>query len=128
MFLYKNFVGGGGTSEVEDVIRNLRFILGTKRGAGYFLKTFGLTDVGYRTQEEMVVTLMAEIEENIRLYEPRVELIEIDEEHDEEGGRAGLKVNLRLRSTEEQVRLVVDLGKRTFDFVLVAKEGAELSG
>jgi phage baseplate assembly protein W len=125
MFLYKNFVGGAEASEVEDVIRNLRFVLGTKRGSGYFLKTFGLTDVGYRTQEEMVVALMAELEENIRLYEPRVELIEIDEEHDEEGGRARLEVSLRLRSTEEQVRLVVDPGTRTFDFVPARKEDAE---
>ncbi|HTN84096.1 MAG TPA: GPW/gp25 family protein [Sorangium sp.] len=118
MFLYKHFVGGAGTSETEDVERNLRFVLGTKRGAGYFLRSFGLTDVGYRTQEEMVVNLSAEIEENIRLYEPRVELLGIDEAYDDQGGRARLEVKLRLRETEERLELVVDLATRTFDFRL----------
>ncbi|WP_437594393.1 GPW/gp25 family protein [Sorangium sp. So ce1000] len=125
MFLYKHFVSGQGTSEGEDVVRNLRFVLGTKRGAGYFLPSFGLTDVGYRTHEEMVVTLMAEIEENIRLFEPRVEVLGIDEVYDDDGGRARLEVNLRLRGTEERLELVVDLATRTFDFRAVAKRAAE---
>ncbi|WP_437932527.1 GPW/gp25 family protein [Sorangium sp. So ce291] len=121
MFLYKHFMGGPSTSEVDDVVRNLRFVLGTKRGAGYFLRSFGLTDVGYRTQEEMVVTLIAEIEENVRLYEPRVELVGIDEAYGDEGGRARLEVKLRLRGTEERLSLVVDLATRTFDFQAAAK-------
>lgn len=121
MFLYKHFVSGTGTSELEDVVRNLRFVLGTKRGAGYFLRSFGLTDIGYRTQEEMVVTLTAEIEENIRLYEPRVELLGIDEAYNDAGERARLEVKLRLRDTEERLSLVVDLATRTFDFQPAAK-------
>ncbi|EYF05018.1 GPW/gp25 family protein [Chondromyces apiculatus] len=123
MFLYKHFVGGSAVSEAEDVVRNLRHVLGTKRGAGYFLRSFGLTDVGYRTQEEMVVTLMTEIEENIRLYEPRVELVDMDEGYDDDGGRAHLEVRLRLRSTEERLALVVDLATRTFDFRAETKDG-----
>lgn len=122
MFLYKHFVSGVGTSELDDVVRNLRFVLGTKRGAGYFLRSFGLTDVGYRTQEEMVVRLTAEIEENIRLYEPRVELLGIDEAYNDEGERARLEVKLRLRGTEERLSLVVDLATRTFDFQAAAKK------
>ncbi|WP_437629878.1 GPW/gp25 family protein [Sorangium sp. So ce315] len=116
MFLYKHFVGGPDTREIDDVIRNLGHVLGTKRGAGYFLRSFGLTDVGYRTPEEMIVTLTAEIAENIRLYEPRVELLGIDEAYDEDGGRARLEVKLKLRSSSERLRLVVDPAARTFAF------------
>lgn len=113
MFLYKHFVGGPETSEMDDVIRNLGFILKTKRGYGYFLETFGLTEVGFRTVEQMVTTMSREIAENIRLYEPRVELIDIDEVYDDD--RAGLVVHLRLRGGAEKLKLVVDLAQRSFD-------------
>ena len=114
MFLYKHFMGGHATTEVEDVIRNLNFVLRSRRGSGYFLQTFGLTETGHRTPEEMVTILSAEIEENIRLYEPRVELVDIDEEHDEARG-VRLVVSLRMRDADEKLRLVVDLDAKSFD-------------
>ncbi len=76
-----------------DIIRNLNNVLTTKRGYGYFLETFGLTDAAFRTTEEMVIVLSREIKENVRLYEPRVELIEIDEEYSD-GQRPRLIVKL----------------------------------
>ena len=116
MFLYKHFVGGPETSELDDIARNLGFVLRTKRGAGYFLESFGLSDMGFRTPEEMVTTLSAEIAENVRLYEPRVEVVSIDEEQDDDGRRTALVVKLRLRSGDRGLALVVDLAKGTFDF------------
>ena len=127
MFLHKHFGDGASTSESDDVVRNLRFVLGTSKGAGYFIASFGLTDMG-GTQEQMVVMRMAEIEENIRLYEPRVELIRIDEGYDDDGGRARLSVELRLRGTEDRLELVVDLEAGTFDFRAVSKGGPEDAG
>jgi phage baseplate assembly protein W len=116
MFLYKHFVGGQeGTTELDDIIRNLNFVLKTKRGCGYFLQNFGLSDVGYRTPEEMVVALTAELEENIRLYEPRVAMSEIDEEYDDAGQRTKLVVGLRMRSAGEKLAIVIDLKKNQID-------------
>lgn len=115
MFLYKKFVGGSETSELEDVMRNLTYVLKTKRGCGYFIESFGLSDVGYRTPAEMVTSLTAELEENIRLFEPRVELVDVDEEHDDSGHRVRLLVNLRMRGQSEKLQLVMDLKKNTFD-------------
>jgi hypothetical protein len=82
MFLYKNFLGGRDSSVMEDVIRNLSYVLRTKRGTGYFLEKFGTSDIGFRTPEEMVVALTSEIRENVRLWEPRVEVIDVDEDWD----------------------------------------------
>ena len=115
MFLYKHFVGGKPLTELEDVIRNLGHVLRSKRGTGYFIRNFGLSEVGFRTPEEMVTTLSAELRENIRLYEPRVELISIDEDYDDEGGRSRLLIGLRLRGARERLRVVFDLQKNTFD-------------
>lgn len=117
MFLYKHFVGGPNTSETDDIIRNLGFILTTKRGYGYFQESFGLTDTGYRTTEEMVTTMTREIEENIRLFEPRVELVDIDEEYADD--RARLIVNLRVRDRKDKLMLTVNLSDRSFDIVPV---------
>jgi phage baseplate assembly protein W len=121
MFLYKHFIGGPETTEMEDIMRNLSFVLKTKRGCGYFLPSFGLSDAGFRTLEETVVTLTEEIKENIRLYEPRVEVFKVDEVYDDEGKRVRLVVNLKLRDASEKLRLVVDLAKRTFDIEPAAK-------
>jgi predicted component of type VI protein secretion system len=115
MFLYKHFVDGKTCTVLEDVVRNLGHVLRTKRGAGYFLQNFGLTETGFRTSEEMVNTLTAEITENIRLFEPRVELLEVDDEDDDDTGRARLVVRLRLRDSTEKLRLVVDLAGGKFD-------------
>lgn len=116
MFLRKHFVEGGGTlTELEDICQNLTNVLRTKRACGYFIQPFGLTEAGYSTPEEMVTKLTAEITENVRLFEPRVALIDIDEEYSDAGERAKLIVNLKMRSASEKVAIVVDLATNTLD-------------
>jgi len=115
MFLYKHFVGGDRLGDMDDVIRNLNNVLRTKRETGYFLRNFGLSEVGFRTPEEMVTALTAELRENIRLYEPRVELIDIDEDYDDDGNRARLVVALRLRGAKERLQIVFNLQENTLD-------------
>lgn len=115
MFLYKHFLQGNQLGELDDVIRNLSNVLHTKRSTGYFLPTFGLTEVGYRTPEQMVNSLKAELRENIRLYEPRIELIDIDEDYDDDGRRSTLAIHFRLRSSRERAELVFNLKENTFD-------------
>lgn len=118
MFLHKHFIAGQGDAEegeLEDIVRNLNFVLKTKRGTGYFLPTFGLSDVGFRTPGEMITILTQEITENVRLYEPRVELVDVDEEHDDEGHRVHLIVNMKLRNASDLLQIVVDLKTNTFD-------------
>ncbi len=116
MFLRKHFLGEKNISEVDDVIDNLHNIFRTKRGAGYFLANFGLSDTGYRTPEEMVLGLTTEIREIVRLYEPRVELTDVDDEYDDDGGRVRLVIRMKLRSKNEEIGLFVDLKKNSFDF------------
>jgi len=114
MFLYKHFMGEA-PDEDEDIRRNLGFVLSTKRGCGYFLDSFGLSDVAFRTPEEAVTNLSRELEENIRLFEPRVHLVKINEVYDDEGRRVRLVAILSRRSSSQQLELVVDLETRSFD-------------
>ena len=106
-FLYRKFLGREH-SLLEDVLCNLRNLLRAKRGAASFLPGFGLSETGFRTAEEMLSQLGAEIRENIRLYEPRVELMEIEEDYDGDDGRPRLVVHCRLRGSAEPLSLVLD--------------------
>ena len=117
MFLAKHFLGGASTSELDDVIANLRNVLGTRRGTGYFLSSYGMSEPGFRTPEEMVIALSDELRENVRLYEPRVELIDVDEEWDDAGKRTSLVVRMRMRERTERLSVVIDLRNRSFDVV-----------
>jgi len=98
----------GTYTERDDIIANLNNVLTTKRGVGSFLRNFGLTEIGHKTQAEMINTLMREIKENILLYEPRVELIEVDENFDDDTGRTVLSVHLRVRSDNQALHFAMD--------------------
>jgi phage baseplate assembly protein W len=77
------------------------------------LQNFGLTKIGFRTAEEMVSVLSEEITENVKLYEPRVDLLQIEEDYADDGTRASLIVHLRRRDTQERLNVVVDLRNYT---------------
>jgi predicted component of type VI protein secretion system len=106
-FLSRKFLGRQETL-LEEVLRNLHHLLSAKRGAASFLPGFGLSETGFRTAEEMLGQLGAEIRENIRLYEPRVEVTEVEEDYEGESGRLRLVVHCRLRHTAEPLSLLVD--------------------
>lgn len=112
MFLYKHFLSTpdeANTDETEDILRNLGYILSSKRGCSHFRPLFGLSDVAFRTPEEAVTQISQEVLENVRLYEPRVRLIRVDEQYDDDGRRASLIVVLRPWSDEPDIHLRVDL-------------------
>ncbi len=115
MFLSKHFLGAPD-DEMQDIRRNLGFVLSTKRGCGYFIERFGLSEMTFRTPEEAVTQLTAELEENIRLFEPRVVLVKIDEEYEDDGKRVRLVATLRRRTASDAVRLVFDLENKSFTF------------
>ena len=110
MFLRRKFLkeSSSNFSEVDDILENLSNVLSTKRGVGSFLRNFGLTETGYRTQNEMLNTLTRELRENILLFEPRVEIVEIDENFDEDTGRSALSVELVVKSTGKPLHFSMD--------------------
>jgi predicted component of type VI protein secretion system len=64
--------------DINVIIANLNNILGTKRGYGFFLEKFGLSDYKHISSHEYVVDLLSsEIKENIELFEPRVKVKKI---------------------------------------------------
>jgi predicted component of type VI protein secretion system len=114
VFLHRHFVRDAPRTELEDVVRNLGYVLGAKEGCGSFLRGFGLSETGYRTPEQMLVDLSKELRVAIGSYEPRVEIVEIEEVYGDDG-RVSLAVHCRLRSTGERLGLAVDPASRAVE-------------
>ena len=106
-FLYRKFLQQPETP-LEDILRNVGYLLRAKRGAGSFLIRFGLTETGFRTAEEMLNTLSEEIRENLAHYEPRVEVTDIDEEYVDDDPRPRLVVHCRVKETQAKLSLLLD--------------------
>jgi type VI secretion system protein len=70
----------GRTGTIEAVVENLNNILNTKKGYGSFVREMGIGDWNeYRSRDKIIGTIIEEIKENVRLFEPRVSLNEIEE-------------------------------------------------
>lgn len=106
-FLYRKFLHQPETP-LEDILRNIGYLLRAKRGSGSFLRHFGLTETGFRTAEEMLNTLSQEIKEGFALHEPRVEVTEIEEEYPDDDPRPRLLVHCRLKESQAKLSLLLD--------------------
>jgi hypothetical protein len=127
MFLYKHFVDPTVSNETEDVVRNLRHVLGTRRGTGYFVPSFGLIGAGRRQGDETLVMLMDQMAENVRLYEPRVELVgKIKELHDDHGQGARLVATMRCLHSGDIVRMTLHVTHRTFEFEVLPPDALKV--
>lgn len=126
MFLYKHFVDPTAFHETEDIVRNLRHVLTSRRGTGYFLASFGLTGAGVRQGDELLVRLMDEVAENVRLYEPRVELMgKIKEIHDDDARGARLVARMRCRHSGEIVRMTIHVHNRDIEFEVLPPDAGK---
>lgn len=110
-FLHRKLIGGEET-ELDSIVRNLGYILGTKRGAGSFLRDYGISETGYRTPEEMITSLGQELRESIERYEPRLEVTEIEETYDE-ANRPLLALNCLVKESKIALQLKYDPRERT---------------
>lgn len=109
-FIHRHFIGGEET-ELESIVRNLGYILSTKRRAGSFLRDFGISETGYRTPEEMVTQLGQEIRENIEKYEPRIEVEDIEETYDA-ANRPTLAIHCIVKETGQALDVRFDPRER----------------
>ena len=106
MFLQRHFLKVK-TTELEDIERNLAFVLRSKRGASHDFNAMGLPDMHFRTADEAVNTLKIAVPELIERHESRLEVINVDDDFDD-NGRPFVTVQCRQRSTGAPIDIVVD--------------------
>jgi phage baseplate assembly protein W len=107
-FLERKFLGAREDTLLDEVLKNVGYLLRAKRGAAWFRPEFGITETGFRTGEEMLLVLEKEIRENLAAFEPRVEVLEVSEEYEEDSQRPRLVVKCRLKGRDELLRLTLD--------------------
>lgn len=95
--------------ELDSIIKNLQNVLNTRRGYGSVLNEFGIRDLNeYSSKEILSGAVMEEVKENIRRFEPRVELVDIKIEEDDNPFKLSFKIECRLKSDPKALRMIFD--------------------
>lgn len=97
------------THDIKDIIDNLNIILNTKRGYGFFLQDFGLSDHHHlRSKEDIAKVMVCEIKENIARFEPRIELLSIEAIEDEQKLHLSFLIDFIVQKSQYSLRLQTD--------------------
>jgi len=125
-FRHKRFKQGSLEEELASIVENLNHILNTRRGYGSFLTDYGISDLSDRTnRDQLQLAVMAEVEECIRRFEPRLLLRKIEPVDAESGLRMAFRLDCDVRSTQKPFRIVFDTLYSSFDVGENAPAGGE---
>jgi type VI secretion system lysozyme-like protein len=95
--------------DLNGIISNLNNILNTRKEYGSFLSDFGIRDMNeFISRDHIALAVMKEVEDNIRKFEPRVELIKITRIDDNNPLRLSFQIECRLRNTSQSIHMVFD--------------------
>lgn len=112
MALLRKLAGGKGKAEdneIKSIIDNLNNVLGSKRDYGFFLQNFGLSDYKYLgTSDYIGKALIAEITENIELFEPRIVLNKIEHIKDDKLLHLAFSIDCMVRNKPHTLKLFLD--------------------
>jgi len=94
---------------LKSIVENLNNILNTKRDYGSFLQNFGIRDLNeYSSREDISLAVIEEVKENIKLYEPRVKLVNITMEQNSDPFVISFRVDCVVRNLSQTIQLVFD--------------------
>lgn len=113
MTFFNKFVKGSNQSRVDQgiqsIVENLNNLLNTKKGYGSFLKDFGIRDMNqYSSKEHLASAIMDEVTSNIEQYEPRLKLLSISVEDNDDPFRISFKLQCKVRGTSESLFMEFD--------------------
>ncbi len=95
--------------EIASIIDNVNNMLNTKRGYGFFLQDFGLSDHHHLSScEDISEMITREISENIERFEPRIELINVETIKDDRLFRLSFRIDCVLRNNGASLKLFLD--------------------
>jgi predicted component of type VI protein secretion system len=111
--------GNAEDDEIHSILDNLNHMLNTTRDFGAFLHNFGISDYTYLcTREDIAKALIAEISENIALFEPRVALNRIVVNKEDKLLRLSFRIDFVLRDQLHSVKLFLDPIDHRFQYYL----------
>jgi type VI secretion system protein len=112
--VFFNKFGGSSTpgrsdQDIQSIIENLNNMLNTKKGYGSFLDGYGIRDMNeYSSRDHLALAIMDEVTYNIEQYEPRLQLVSISLEDNDDPFRIAFKIECRVRETERSLVMEFD--------------------
>jgi type VI secretion system lysozyme-like protein len=95
---------GRNDKDLQSIVENLNYVLNTKKGYGSFLNDFGIRDMNeYSSRDHLSVAIMEEVKYTIEHYEPRLQLIKISIEENNDPFRISFKIECRVRDTQQDL-------------------------
>jgi type VI secretion system protein len=95
--------------EVGSIIDNLNNMLNTKRGYGFFLQDFGLSDYHHLSScDDIAEMITREIIENIERFEPRLKLIKIEASKENKLSRLSFRIDCVIHNNACSLTLFLD--------------------
>ena len=105
----KSSTTGSGDQDLQSIIENLNNVLNTKKGYGSFLKNYGIRDMNeYSSRDHLSVAIMDEVTYNIEQYEPRLQLVSIAIEDNDDPFQIAFKIECRVRDTAQYLFMEFD--------------------
>lgn len=105
----KSSTTGSGDQGLQSIIENLNNVLNTKKGYGSFLKNYGIRDMNeYSSRDHLSVAIMDEVTYNIEQYEPRLQLVSIAIEDNDDPFQIAFKIECRVRDTAQYLFMEFD--------------------
>lgn len=100
---------GSSNSVVERIAHNLNHLLNTRRDFDAWLPSFGLSDIqGRPLSPELLQDLMAELDENITRYEPRLEQVCIRPEEPTHAAQLCFRIDCYIAQQPHSFCVVLD--------------------
>ena len=113
MVFFNKFLPHSHTQTIEpylkSIVDNLNNILNTKKEYGSVLENFGIRDLNeYSSREQISVAVLEEVKQNIELYEPRVELVDISMEDTDNPFIISLRIDCVVRDLSQTIQISFD--------------------
>jgi type VI secretion system lysozyme-like protein len=94
---------------LASIVGNLNNILNTKKNYGSFLTELGLRDLNeFRSRQDIALVVLEEVKQNIAQYEPRVELVDITIQKNDNPFALSFKIDCIVRQNSESLQMVFD--------------------
>ena len=109
MFLRKFQRRPSAEGPLQAIIDNLNNVLNTKKGFGSFVREMGIGDWNaYKARDKIVETIIEEIKENVKRFEPRVDMSEIEEVDSGSPFRVRFQVKCMFADKQRPIYIVLD--------------------
>lgn len=103
------YTGKRKRPHIQSIVDNLNHMLNTRKGFGSWLTDYGIGDYNaFKARKKSMETLIEEIKESIRKYEPRVQVDDIKEVESSNAFRVRLEVHCTFLDYEKPVYILID--------------------